>query len=195
MTATLEDDGPDNVEECNGAEREVTPFVRGGNQSADQTADDHGLICQNGDQDRRPRHTSGQEQIREQKWRSDEPVDIADPEDLASTSGTYMAVTGTNELDLNRHLAEIASHGEVCNRSSEQDAGADVVKDAMSGRLSERSTDDTKKGDRHDSTDGEVPVRAMSVDFDVCVFEDISVHVKCLVAAHGEGLQRLLVFT
>lgn len=52
-------DGPGDEKEGNAAEDEVSPFVRGGNQSTDQTSDNHDFINEDGVEDGGPWETSG----------------------------------------------------------------------------------------------------------------------------------------
>ena len=55
--------GPCDEEERNTSEREVSPLVRRGDQSTDQTSDDHDFINEDGVEDGRPRETSSQKQV------------------------------------------------------------------------------------------------------------------------------------
>lgn len=78
VLASFPDKLVNDVEECSAAEGEVAPLVAGPDKSASKTSDDHDLVDQDGEEDGRPWHASGEKQIGEQKGSSDDPVDVAD---------------------------------------------------------------------------------------------------------------------
>lgn len=68
----------DDVEQSSATKGEVSPLVAGANESASKTSDDHNLIDEDGEENRRPGHASGEKQVGEQKGSGNDPVDVAD---------------------------------------------------------------------------------------------------------------------
>jgi hypothetical protein len=78
VRTTLEDDAVSDEEERDAAKGEEAPLVRGLNQRADEPCHDHDLVHEDHVQNRGRGHAAGQEQIREQEGRCNEPVDVLD---------------------------------------------------------------------------------------------------------------------
>lgn len=87
VLASLPGEHVNDEEECNAAEGEVTPLVDSTDQGANKTSHDHDLIDEDHIHDGGPRHTSCEKKIHEQERGGDEPVDVANVEDLAVQSG------------------------------------------------------------------------------------------------------------
>ena len=69
---------PGDEEEGNAAEGVVSPLVGALDESANEASDDHDLIDQDGVEDGWSWQTAGQEQVEQQKWCGDDPVDVSD---------------------------------------------------------------------------------------------------------------------
>ena len=117
----------DDVKEGGITEGEISPLVGSAGQSANKTGYDHDLVDEDSDENRGPREAGGQEEVKEQQRRSDNPVDVADVEYLAGTGGADVGVTRADKLGGNGRLTEVGSHREVCNGGNERDRGRDVV--------------------------------------------------------------------
>lgn len=175
----------DNVEEGEHAEGPVTPLVGCAGKSTNQTGDDHDLISDDSDENGGPWDTGGQEEVEEQERRGDEPVDVANVEDLASavdTSAVDLGRGGTTELDNNRGLTEVRAHREVGDGGDHGDGSGDVVEEAVRARLGERQAHEGEGGSTHDGADGKVPVRRAVSDLEVSPSSNTVVGVQSLVA-------------
>jgi len=100
----------DDVEESDAAENKVSPLVTALYESTDKTSDDHDLINDNNPHDGRPWHAGSEEQVDEQKRRSDEPVDVSDVVDR--TVGSCYLGVATGEFDCDGCEAQVGSHGD-----------------------------------------------------------------------------------
>ena len=67
----------DDVEQRSAAKRKVAPLVAGSDEGACETSDDHDLVNEDSEENGRPGHASGEEQVGEQKRSGDDPVDVA----------------------------------------------------------------------------------------------------------------------
>lgn len=67
----------DDVEQSSATEGEVSPLVAGANESTSKTSDNHDLIDEDGEENRRPGHASSEQQVGEQKGSGNDPVDVA----------------------------------------------------------------------------------------------------------------------
>lgn len=98
MGASFEDEHVEDVEEGDTAENEVWPLVAGGDESTNETSDDHDLVNEDGVENGGPWHAGGQEQVHEEKGSSDDPVNVSDVEDLTVGTGNLLII-GTRELN------------------------------------------------------------------------------------------------
>lgn len=73
MFACLPDQDVNNVEERDAAKDKVSPLVTGGDQSSDQTSNDHDLVDENDEENAWPRHGRSQHQIGQEQRCSDDP--------------------------------------------------------------------------------------------------------------------------
>lgn len=165
VTTTFPDEDPDNVGECGATEDEVTPLVGAANKSANETGNDHDLIDKDDEEDSRPRHGSGQHQVEKQERSSDEPVDVADVEDLTVDTTNFRVVS--LEFDVDGGPAEVGGHREVGDSSDHGDGSSDVVEDTVLARLGDTETQEDKGGHGHDCTDSPVPVGTADGDGNV----------------------------
>ena len=78
VLASFPDKLVNDVEQCSAAESEVAPLVAGPDESASKTSNDHDLVDQDGEENGRPGHASGEKKVGEQKGSGDDPVDVAD---------------------------------------------------------------------------------------------------------------------
>jgi len=166
VTATFPDENPDNVKESNAAEDEVTPLVRAANEGTDETSNDHDFVNENDEEKSGPGDGSSQHQVEEKQRGGDEPINVADIEDLTVHTANLRHV-GSGELDIDRGPAEVGSHGEVGNSGDHGDGSSDVVEDAVLARLGHAQAQEDKGGSSHNSAYGPVPVGAADGDGDV----------------------------
>ena len=143
------------VQEGNHAEGEETPLVARRDKRTNKTSSDHDLVHQDRDEKCRPRESRSQKQVQQQERCRDDPIDVANVEDL--TGETISSARGAEELDIDGCLAQVGSHGEVRYGGDEGDGGGDVVEDAVGAGFGEAETQEDKGGDGHDGADGEVP--------------------------------------
>ena len=163
VTATLPHEDPDNVEESNTAEDEVTPLVRAANEGADETSDNHDFVNEDDEQKSGPGDGSSQHQIEEKQRGSDEPIDVADIKDLTVHTADLRHV-GSGKLDIDRGPAEVGSHGEVGNSGDHGDGSSDVVEDTVLARFGHTQTQEDEGASSHDSADSPVPVGTANGD-------------------------------
>jgi hypothetical protein len=98
-TALEEQDVP-HVEERQAAEREEAPLVAGGGEGTEETGHDHDDIHEDDGEDVREREAGVEEELKEQEWRGDCPVDIAGILQVAS-AGNQRNGAGNNIPRLN----------------------------------------------------------------------------------------------
>ena len=167
MRTTNEDERVENIEEREHPEGPVAPLVSRLSEGSHKTGHNHNLICQDSDEDSGGGNSGGQEQVEEQKWRGDKPVNVADVEDLASASSTDHGVAGAWKFNLDGDLTKASSHTEVGYRGDHSNAGGDVVEKPVRTRLTKAHAHEGKSSDSHDGTNSEVPVRAIGRNVEV----------------------------
>lgn len=163
----------EDVEQSQHANEEVTPLVRAANKRTDQTSDDHHLVDENDEKNGWPGHASGEQQVHEQQRCSNDPVNVANVEDLARKTIGRVAW----ELDIDRHPTETRAHCKVGNGRDHCDCTGDVVEDAVLAWLCGRQAQECERGHSHDAADGKVPVGAMRRD------RVLGTTVKCVACA------------
>lgn len=156
-----------NEEESDTAEDKVSPLVAALDEGSDETGNNHDLVDENGVDNGWSWETAGEEQVKEQKWCSDKPINVSNVENLSHVSG-YLRIRSL-ELNLNSSPAQVGAHREVGNRSYHSNGGSDVVEDSLVLVLLERHSNEGTSSDNHDSTYCEIPVA--SSDCDVVVGE------------------------
>jgi hypothetical protein len=166
MTATLPDEDPDDVEESKAAEGEVTPLVGATDEGTDETSDNHDLIDENDEEDGRPGQSGGQHQVEKKERGSDEPIDVADIEDLTVDTANLSHV-GSLELNIDGGPAEVGSHGEVGDSSDHGNGSSNVVEDAVLTGLGHTETQEDEGRSSHDGADSPVPVGTANGDGNV----------------------------
>ena len=165
VAASLPSEHVEDVEEGGTSKDKVAPLVAAVDKGADQSSHDHDLVDENGPQNSRPGHAGGQEQVEEQQRSGDEPVNVADIEDVAVGATDDRVVAGKFNGD--GSPSEVGAHGEVGDRGNHGDAGGDVVEDTVLAGLGETQADEGEGGRGHDCADGPVPVGTVSGDGDV----------------------------
>lgn len=165
VAAGLPDKLVDNVEKRNAANDKVRPLVPADNESTNQTGDNHDLVNEYGPEDRGPRHASSEEKVEQQKRSRNEPIDVADVEDLAVFATNHRVVA--LKLDLYRCETQVGAHGEVGNACYEHNTRSDVVEQTVLALLAEGKTNESEPSEAHGRTDGEVQVRATGCDGNV----------------------------
>jgi len=183
VTAALPDKDPNNVEESSAAEGEVTPLVGTTDESTNKTGDNHDFINENDEEDSRPGKSGGQHQVEKKERSGDEPIDVADIEDLTVDTANLSHV-GSAELNIDRGPAEVGSHREVGDSSDHSDGSSDVVEDTVLTGLSHAETQEDKGRGSHDSADSPVPVGTANGDGDVSrlVIDHVGVDVKSVIS-------------
>lgn len=116
---SLEDKQISNPKEGNAAKGEVSPFVRGPDESTNESGYDHNLVDQDSPENGRPWHAGGEEEVHEEERSGDEPgtlarvekltqeivpINVADEVDLTVVT-TFL--TATVKLDSNRSPADV----------------------------------------------------------------------------------------
>lgn len=187
VATSVNDEFVDDEEQRGGAKGPVAPFVRGARKGADQPRDDHDLVGEDRDQERGPWHAGGEEQVREQQRRGDEPVNVAHVKDLAGPRGPD-DVAGADELGLDGHLAQVGAHRPVGYAGDGRDARGDVVEQAVRLRLGHGHAHEDEGRDTHHRADCEIPVRRADGDGEVGVWANHIVDVQCLISRHVDGL-------
>lgn len=129
MAAAVDEQRVDDKEESTAGEDKISPLVRGASESADEAADNHNLISQNGDEDGRPGKASCEEKVEKQKRRRHEPVDVSDVEYFARACGSDLAAA--DKLDSDGDLAEVAAHAKVGDGGNKEQQGRDIVEEAV----------------------------------------------------------------
>lgn len=137
VTAAIDGKLVGNKEEGGSAEGEVPPFVGRLRQGANQSADNHDLVRENGDQDGGPGKPGGQEKVCEKQWRRYKPVDVPNVEHLSRPGTSNGRAAWPDEFGLDRGLSKIRSHGPIGNAGDSGDSSGDVVEQAMGFRLRE----------------------------------------------------------
>lgn len=183
VTASLPDKNPDNVEEGSAAEGKVAPLVRAADESTNETSDNHNLIDQDDEEKSGPRHGGGQQEIHQEERSGDEPVDVADVEDLTVDTADNGVVA--HELNIDRGPTKVGGHGEVGDSGDHGNGSGDVVEDTVLARLGDTQTKEDEGASSHDSADSPVPVRTadgdgnvdgLAVDSVACRFGKRAVH-------------------
>jgi hypothetical protein len=154
VCATLDNDAVRNKEERNGTEGKETPLVGRLDESTDKTGDDHDLVDEDDVENGRAGQTAGEEQVGQKKRCGDEPVDVADIEDLAHQAADLGV--GADKFNLDGSPSQVGSHSEVCNACNHADGGGNVVEDTLTAVLLERETHKGKSCNTHDCADSEV---------------------------------------
>jgi hypothetical protein len=126
----------DDVGERNAAEDEETPLVAALHKGTNKTSDDHDLINDNGEQNGRPWHSRGKEEIQKKQGSRDEPINVAHVVDGTVPSANFW-VARAGELDSDRSETEVGAHGEVGDAGDENYGCGDVVEDAVAALLPE----------------------------------------------------------
>lgn len=205
MLSTGPEDVVEDAQQGGTAKGEVTPLVRGPEQGADQTADDHDEVQKDDEENGGPGNSGGQEDVKQQQGSRDEPVRMRgenpSPWDLVERGFDLpinvayvedLTIDTTNEsiatpiLDGDRGPSEIGGHAEVGDGGHERDAGGDVVKDSMRTRLAKAHPKKDQSGEGHEGGDGPVPVGSMSGDVNIAglAIDDVGIDSKSVVP-HG----------
>lgn len=80
-----------------------------------------------------PGLTAGEEEIQEQQRSGENPVDIANIEDLANQTGDLWI--RANEFHVDGSPTQVAAHGEVGDGGDEIEQGAQIEEEALLARL------------------------------------------------------------
>jgi hypothetical protein len=166
VTAALPNEDPDDVEESKAAEGEVTPLVGATDESTNETSDNHDFIDENDEEDSGPGKGGGQHQVEEKQRGSDEPIDVADVEDLTVDTANLSHV-GSAELNIDGGPAKVGSHGKVGNSGDHSDGSSHVVEDTVLTGLGHTETQEDKGRSGHDGADSPVPVGTANGDGDI----------------------------
>lgn len=166
VTATLPDKDPDDVEESDAAEDEVSPLVGAANKGTNETSNNHDFVNEDDEEKSGPRHGSGQHQVEEKQRGGDEPIDVADIEDLTVDTAN-LSHARSLEFNIDRGPAEVGSHGEVGNSGDHSDGSSDVVKNTVLARLGHAETQEDEGRGGHDSAHSPVPIGTADGDGDV----------------------------
>jgi hypothetical protein len=131
-----QEDEPD-VNQRGTSERKVPPLVRAGDQSSDQSGDDHDQVEEDQGDDVRERKTGGEYELEEETGGGDDPIDVTDIPDVSSGRTVEFGSDGGG--------TKIRSHGKVGLRSVNG-----VSADAMTNMI-RNSTHDGGGGQEDDS--------------------------------------------
>jgi hypothetical protein len=156
VRARLPDQLVDDVDESKVAESEVSPLVLGGDECANKTGDNHDLIDDDGPQDARPWHSSGEHEVGQEQRGGDDPVDVANIVDRTVVSTNHWVVA--LELYFDGSETEVGAHGEVGNGGNEDDSSCEVVENAVATLLAHTQTDENEARDGHGRANGKVQV-------------------------------------
>lgn len=168
------DEDVDNIEKSNATESEVAPLVGALDEGTYKASYDHNFIDKNDEKGSRPWHASSQEEIHQKKRSSDEPINVADVEDLAvDTTNNRIA---SLELDVDGSPAKVGGHGKVSDGGDQSDGSGDVVEDAVLTRLGNTKTKEDKSSSSHAGADSPVPIGTTYSDCngDALIVHDIS---------------------
>jgi len=171
----------DDVEQSSAAKGEVSPLVASADESTSKASDDHDLIDEDGEENRGPGHAGGEKQVGEQEGSGDDPVDVANIEDLAvKTSNLGVAA---DELNSNASPAKVRSHREVSDGGNHGNGCSDVVEDTLLARLGGRKSNEGECCSDHDRTHSPVPIRTADGDGNLGggVVDGIVIDLKCSV--------------
>lgn len=156
---------PHDEKEGSTAEGIVTPLVAGLDQSANEASDDHDFVDKHKHEDRRPGHSSSEQQVQQEQRGGDNPINVASIEN--STIGTgHLGVTAV-KLNWNRGHSQVGAHSEIGNAGDHADSSGDIVEDTLSARLPRSKSEEHDGGKPHKGADGEIEVGAMGGDSDV----------------------------
>jgi len=167
VAASLPDENPEDVEESSAAKDEVSPLVGRLDESTNKTGDDHDLVDEDDPENGWPRHTSGQEEIKEKKWSGDEPVDVANVEDLTVQASNDTTTDIANELNADWGPAKVRTHGEIGDGGDHGNTSSNVVEKTVLAWLGPGKTDEGESCDGHDGADSPVPVGTVGGDGNV----------------------------
>lgn len=157
MAAGLPSEDINDINQGSAAEGEVSPLVRTLDKSANKTGNDHDPVDEDNKEESRPWHGGSQQKIHEKERGGDEPINVADIEDLTVPAGNDRLAS--NELDIDGSPAQVGSHGEVGNGGDHGDSCGDVVEDTVLARLGQAKADEDKGANGHNSTNCPVPIR------------------------------------
>jgi hypothetical protein len=166
VTAALPDEDPDDVEESKAAEGEVTPLVGATDEGTNETGNNHDFINKNDEEDSGPGKSGGQHQVEKKERGSDEPIDVADIEDLTVDTAN-LSHARTAELNIDGGPAEVGGHGEVGDSGDHGNGSSDVVEDTVLAGLGHTETQEDKGRSGHDGADSPVPVGTANGDGNV----------------------------
>lgn len=102
-----------NVGKGNHAKGPVSPLVARLNKGTYQASDNHDLVGNDDSNDVVPRHSSRQHEVREKKRCGNDPVNVANVENLPGTRRGDLTVVVSDEFGLDRNLAQVRAHGEI----------------------------------------------------------------------------------
>ena len=131
MGTAVDDELPDNDEVCNAGNGVPAPLLwcalRA--EGSEETSQDHDDISDNGNEHLSTIRTCEQEQVEEQEWCRDRPVDVTCPVDLAVDITVSVWNVVVLFLDNNMVIADTvtACHGEVRDRCKDDNEGRDNV--------------------------------------------------------------------
>lgn len=117
----------------------------------------------------------------------DKPINISDVEDLTEQASNFRIAS--LELNNDGSVAQVGSHGEVCDGSDECYGSSDVVEDAISARNTEAQSHKDESAESHNGCDSPIPVGAMSGDVDVrghWVIKDVGICVQRIVCSFSK---------
>lgn len=103
VAAGLPDQDVENVEESDAAKDEVSPLVARGDEGTDESSDDHDLVYKDNVENSGCGERSSEQQVEQKERGGDDPVDVADVEDLTG----WARERGARELDVDGDAAEI----------------------------------------------------------------------------------------
>lgn len=156
MLASFPGEDVNDVSKSNTSESEVSPLVASPDERANQTSDNHDPINQNDVKDRRPGHAGGEKQVGKQERSGNEPINVADVEDLAVSTTNLRVVA--NEFDGNASPAKVGSHGEVGDCCDHGDGCRNVVEDTLLAGLGGGESNECNRCSDHDRSHSPVPV-------------------------------------
>jgi len=105
-------DEPD-VDKSGASESKVTPLVRADDETSNETGDDHDNVKEDQGDDVRKGESGGEDQLEQEAWGGDDPVDVPDVPELTGEADIV-------ELDVDGGGTEVRSHREVGLRESNE---------------------------------------------------------------------------
>lgn len=146
-------------------EGEVTPFVRRSHQGANETGHDHDCSQEHGEQDGRPGNSGRQQEGQDDQGSCNEPVDVANIENLSEETGDFRVAT--NKLNGDGGPSQVGGLGEIRDGRDESDAGDDIMEQSMTTGSGETHSVEDQSGDGHESADGPIPIGTTNGDGDI----------------------------